>query len=102
METLRSGENDAARYAKAAHAMQSGVAMEMNWHPEPTTPKHLRVGVNSAMSDHAALVRLLIAKGVFTEAEYVKGVADEMEREAERYRERIQQHSGATTRIELG
>ena len=32
--------------------------------------KVLRVGVNSAMVDHAALVRLLIAKGIFTLEEY--------------------------------
>lgn len=74
--------------------MQSGVAMEMNFHPQPTEPKHLRVGVNSAMCDHAALVRLLIEKGVVSEDEYIKVVADEMEREAECYQQRIQEHYG--------
>jgi hypothetical protein len=28
--------------------MQSSVAMERNYRPEPTTPKHLRTGVNAA------------------------------------------------------
>ena len=61
---------DRDRYLKAAHAMQTGVALEMSRHAAPTEPKHLRVGVNAAMSDQAGLVKLLIAKGIFTEDEY--------------------------------
>jgi hypothetical protein len=49
------------------------------------TPKHLRVGVNSAFIANAALTRLLIEKGVFTMEEYVRAQADEMEREVQRY-----------------
>lgn len=94
--------DDAARHTAAAHAMQSGVAMEMNWNPGPTDPKHLRVGVNTALSDQAGLVRLLIAKGLITEAEYIAAIADEMEREVVRYEERMQEHIGGTTRIHLG
>lgn len=67
------------RYSRAAHAMQSGVAMEMNYRPQPTEPKHLRVGVNTALVDHGALVTLLIAKGVFSEvARYEKHIGDLM------------------------
>lgn len=83
---------DKARYEAACHAMQSGVAMEMNIRPQPTEPKHLRVGVNAAMADHAALARLLVAKGVFTEAEYLKEIADEMEREKVRYETALSTH----------
>ncbi len=36
------------RWHDAAHAMQSGVAVEMNYRPEPTTPKHLRVEIIGA------------------------------------------------------
>jgi hypothetical protein len=87
-------KSDRERYYAAAHAMQSGVAMSMNIaFPSPdTTPKHLRVGINSAMCDHTALVRLLIAKGLFTEAEYAKEIADEMEREKERYERELSEH----------
>jgi sirohydrochlorin ferrochelatase len=82
--------DDKERYMEAAHAMQSVVAAVMGMGDlEETTPKHLRVGVNSALCSHAALVRLLTAKGLFTEEEYVKEVADEMEREKERYEKRI-------------
>lgn len=36
-------------YASLCHAMQSGVAFKINIDPGETMPKHLRVGVNSAM-----------------------------------------------------
>jgi hypothetical protein len=75
------------RYTDLAHAMQSGVALKMNYDAAETTPKHLRVGVNSAMCDHAALARLLIEKGIITEAEYRQAITDEMAREVERYKE---------------
>jgi hypothetical protein len=81
--------DDKQRYLDAAHGMQSGVAAMMGRGDSETEPKHLRVGINSAMCDHAALVRLLIAKGVFALEEYSKEIADEMERERERYELRI-------------
>ena len=87
-------EKDTARYNAAAHAMQSGVAMEMNFHPSPTEPKHLRVGVNSAMSDMGGLATLLIEKGVITREEYTKAVADAMEREKQRYEAFLTEHYG--------
>jgi hypothetical protein len=73
------------RYRDAMHAVQSGVAMEMNFDPGPTSTKHLRVGVNSAMVQHGALVRLLVDKGFITWAEVWKELADEAEREQARY-----------------
>lgn len=87
-------------YIQAAHAMQSGVAFEMSLDPGPTSPKHLRVGVNSAMSNHAGLVRLLIAKGVITEPEYLQAICDEMNREAERYEQQLSERTGK--KITLG
>ena len=83
--------DDKKRYLDAAHGMQTGVAYVMETEPEPkeTSPKHLRIGINSAMCDHAGPVRLLIAKGLFTLEEYEKEIADEMERERDRYALRI-------------
>jgi sirohydrochlorin ferrochelatase len=82
--------DDQQRYLDAAHGMQTGVAYLIGRGDDAhTTPKSLRVGVNSAMCDHAALVRLLIAKGLFTQEEYTKEVADEMERERDRYERKI-------------
>lgn len=86
---------DIQRYTAAAHAMQSGVAFKMGHDPHETSPKHLRVGVNSAMSDSSALAMLLMAKGLITEEEYVQAQADAMEREAELYRRWLSDHTGA-------
>lgn len=74
------------RYLAAIHAMQSGVAARMALgHGNETTPKHLRVGVNSALVDTAALARLLLSKGVFTAEEYWTAVVEGMETEVAMY-----------------
>lgn len=91
---------DRERYQRAAHAMQTGVAIMMNY-TNQTQPKHLRVGVNSAMSDQGGLAQLLIAKGVFTLDEYEKAVADAMEREVESYRKLIQEKLGPDSVVNL-
>jgi hypothetical protein len=88
-------EKDRSRHYAAAHGMQSGVAMIQNYEPAETAPKHLRVGVNSAMSDHSGLVRLLMSKGVITEEEYMTAIADAMERERDSYERRIESITGA-------
>lgn len=84
------------RYLAAQHAMQTGVAMEMAL-PErqaPTEPKHLRVGINTAMVDHYALVTLLEKKGLFTHEEYLEALADAMEEEKKRYEESLSRRTG--------
>ena len=86
--------SDLRRHAQAAHAMQSGVAVEMGIDSAPTSPKHLRVGVNAAMADHAGLVRLLIKKGLITEEEYYGSIADSMEAEKTRYEEHLTKQLG--------
>lgn len=87
------------RYNRAAHAVQSGVAMELEQDPASGTPKHLRTGLNMAMIGHGALIRVLIAKGIFTEEEYfdelVKGVEDEQRI----YEERLSERFGTTIRL---
>lgn len=72
-------------YEAAQHAMQTGVAHEMEHRPGPTTPKSLRVGINTALCDHAALIRLLVDKGVISDDEYRAAITDEMNREVKRY-----------------
>lgn len=68
-----------ARYEAAAHGMQTGVALRPG--AKDQTPKHLRVGVNVAMSDIGAICALLIEKGVFTEVELHERLAAHMEAE---------------------
>lgn len=90
------------RYIAAAHAMQTGVAFMMN-HTDETEPKHLRVGVNSAMVQHGALVHLLIQKGIITEEEWWKTLAECMEEEANDYAKKIEARLGvASGGVSLG
>lgn len=77
------------RYFAASHAMQSGVAMEMNFNPKPTEPKHLRVGINAAMVEHHALAQLLMDKGIITTEEYESAIATAMEEEKARYEKHL-------------
>src|SRR5262249_21354503 len=72
-------------YQARLHAMQSGAAMPMQTGLAPTSPKHLRVGVNAAMCDHSALVQVLIAKGLLTWEEYYTALCQEMDAEVKRY-----------------
>lgn len=88
------------RYRAACHAMQSGVAMMMNYDPKPTEPKHLRVGVNSALCDQAALVKLLVNKGVITRRDYEEALVTEMKREVAGYEEQLRKIVGANITLE--
>lgn len=83
-----------SRYQAAAHAMQSGV--EFTKDKTGQEPKHLRVGINAAMSDMSGLATLLIEKGVITLEEYEKAVADAMEREVKSHREVIARERGVS------
>lgn len=84
------------RYHAACHAMQTGVAFELHHDPAraAATPKHLRVGVNSALVNSSALGELLIKKGIITEQEYMTAMAEGMEAEALRYTEICRTLSG--------
>ena len=76
-------------YLAAAYGMQSAVAYEMErgGRSPSTEPKHLRVGVNSAMVEHSALAFLLIKKGVITDAEYREAMRLAMNHELATYQE---------------
>lgn len=89
------------RYYSALHGMQSGVAFRQN-DPANTEcqPKHLRVGVNSALVDSATVVKLLIAKGIFTEVEYFDMLATTMEQERDNYEKLVQKQAG-TDKVHL-
>lgn len=89
------------RYVKAAHAMQSGVAVQSAHGSKQCEPKHLRVGVNGAMSDIGAVSRLLISKGVFTEREYLEAICKGMEDERDSYEAAVQALFGSTA-VKLG
>ena len=91
---------DHERYRHLMARMQTGVAVLLAHRAEPgCQPKHLRVGVNAALCDGSALAKLLIAKGVISEAEYLKAIADEAEREASEYQDRVRTLLGPTATI---
>lgn len=73
-------------YERNMHGVQSGVAALMaSGQQEDMTPKHLRVGVNSALVNHHAIATLLIEKGVITHEEYFEALAKSAESERKRY-----------------
>lgn len=94
-ETLQEASE---RYQKAAHAMQTGVAMMMNY-DDSHTPKHLRTGINSALVTSQATARLMIEKGIITELEYYIAMADAMEEEVAHYVQEIESHVGAEVKL---
>lgn len=84
-----------ARYEAALHGLQSGVAFMMgHGGAKSCEPKHLRVGVNAAMSDQGSLAKLLIDKGLLTEREYYTAMAEGMERELASYESSVQAVTG--------
>lgn len=86
-------------YELLTHAMQTGVAYEIGLPSDASSPKHLRVGVNSAMVNDAAMTRLLVEKGIITELEYLRAIRDEMKREVKRYEELLAKHYGTTVSL---
>jgi len=74
-----------AQYMALMHAMQTGVAMDHARGSDDGSPKHLRVGVNSAQVGIAALTALLIERGIFTLDEYLESLAREARKEVDRY-----------------
>jgi hypothetical protein len=95
-----------ARRMSAQHAMQSGVLMAMSldgvWNEgaDGRFAKHLRVGVNTAMVESAALAKLLMDKGLFTRVEYAEALAEAHEAEAARHEADLSERYGA--KIKLG
>lgn len=91
---------DRQRYERAAHAMQTGVAMTIQRDKTSIEPKHIRTGINAAMADMAAMARLLMAKGIITEDEYSDAVCEGMEAEVRLYESELSKAYG--TNITLG
>ena len=72
-------------YTEAMHGVQTAIQHAMNCGDTLATPKHLRVGVDSCQVNDEALARLLIRKGVITEAEYIEEIRVCANRELDRW-----------------
>ena len=83
-----------AEYYRLMHAMQAGVAMELGQDPISGSPKHLRVGVNSALVGHSILVELLVRAGVCTLREYWETSVKWWQDEVDAYKARIAERLG--------
>jgi predicted transcriptional regulator len=82
-------------YIQLLHAMQSGVASMMVFEDDVATkPKHLRVGVNSALVDTSSIVELLIKKGVFTEEEWYEKLVEMTKKEVKQYESLLSKKHG--------
>ena len=89
--------------------MQSGVAFteQARWEQSGIHPvlaselKHLRVGINSAMSANAAIADLLIEKGIITGEDYIRACIKRMQDEVDRYTEAVRKQYPGTS-ITLG
>lgn len=87
------------RYQQLMRAMQSGVAASLELGSDEATPKHLRVGVNAAMSEQGALASLMIEKGLFTEEEYLDALIEYAEREVDRYERMLSERTGSNVSL---
>lgn len=86
-------------YDKLLHSVQTGIAwtiafdnpdvFDINGDPNLRAHKHLRVGIDSAKSDHGALVKLLIDKKLINEDEYYDYLIEFMQREKHSYEEML-------------
>lgn len=94
LDPIRMTPDQQQRSLHHLHRVQAGVALNQERDPSNAAPKHLRVGIDSAHVSHAALVWLLVAKGVITNDEYVEALLVAAKAEADRYEAELQKHYG--------
>lgn len=85
------------RFDKAMHAMQSGVAYSKDKYDQE--PKHLRVGVNNALRLISSVSNLLVAKGLITEDELWRAIAEGAEAEARGYEDLLTAQYGREVKL---
>lgn len=85
-------EELSVREQQLLHAMQSGVEYRRNKRDQE--PKHLRVGINSALIDSGAVMQVLIDKGILTAEELLAARVKLLEDEVEAYRKEISDELG--------
>lgn len=82
------------RYVAAMRSLESWVAVKARMEPAETNPQQLRIGVNSSLLQHSALVQLLADKGLITEDEFLVAMANAAEQEVARYQQWISTATG--------
>lgn len=92
-------QDSAARYMAALHGIQSGIMVILEKGgalASRCSTKHMQTGLEARASDHAALAKILIGKGLFTEEEYSTAVADQLEEEKHSLEVELGEAIGAT------
>lgn len=96
------------RYTSAVHRVQSAIALRFGQELAGVLPsivrrfKHNRVGIDMAKAEQGELARLLIAKGVFTEEEYLEAMSVAAEREADLQAEATRRECGLPDTVRFG
>lgn len=92
---------DFTKYSKLVHALQSGVArlQEIEGPDGETSPKALRVAVNSNMVEFSALVQILVDKGVVEPMEFEKMLFAMLEVEVRKYEKSIAAKTGQEVKL---
>ena len=93
------GQARLKRYMALSHAMQSGVKYLLQHEAASGGPKHLRVGVNMALTENAALTTLLLEKGLLTARELEERILLFLEKEVESYQARLSELTGGTVTL---
>lgn len=88
-------EEQAAKLQELGHRVQSGIAFFegqrdlLGTRYAEVEPKHLRVGVNSALIETSSLARVMFRKGLMTSEEYFDALIESWEQEVDSYREKV-------------
>lgn len=100
----KSRQQKIEEYGIAMHALQSGIAFslakknptvpDINQNPYLRELKHQRVGIDGTKSDHSALVKLLIERGIITDEEYIDAMLEGVIAEVHRYEKALSQEYG--------
>lgn len=90
------------------HMVQSGIAALQGHHQlhggrfPQCEPKHLRVGVNSAMVEASAMARILFAKGICTPREFFDQLIAVWNEEVDSYERLLREQIGPNVSLRGG
>lgn len=85
------------QYAALVEYLGNRVKSLLTLDPDRGSPRALKLGIHTVRSDHNALVRLMLAKGVISSEEYQQHIVDGLSIEA-----KDMDHNISTTAKELG
>lgn len=92
-------EEFSERYLALSHAIQTGVGHLQERGLLPDNRKHLRVGINMALIDSAAIHKVLVDKGICTQSELWEALISLMEEEVKRYEKKLSEHYQANIKL---